>query len=180
MVMLEPRAGVWTIPLTERPHHLPDHPGQISLPGGRLESNETHEIAAKREFCEELGVGHFPAHVVGKLQSIYVFNSDYFVQPFLAICRDAQQYRPCKHEVESLLHFPASLLLAPDNVKVYEFERGKARWTSPVVEFEGHRVWGATAIILAELSVLLSEKRSINSIFEKIASVDSKSGYYYL
>ncbi len=154
LVMLERRQGNWSIPLTVRPEHLPDHPGQVSLPGGRLEAGESHQQAAEREFVEELGCSTFPGKVIGELLPLYVYHSDYFVRPFVAICELELEYAPCPREVECVLHLPVSLLLEGIFTE-REYGRGRATWTATTIDCHGTPVWGATAMMLAELLVLL-------------------------
>ena len=152
LIMLEPSESGWTIPLTERPKHLPDHPGQISLPGGRVEEGENHWDAACREFVEELGTTPFPGNFVGELQSIYVYNSDYFVRPFLAVCDQRLAYAPCEREVERVIHLPVDHLLDDSRLTRQEFRRGKASWESSTIHCDDALIWGATAIILGEFA----------------------------
>jgi 8-oxo-dGTP pyrophosphatase MutT (NUDIX family) len=152
MIMLEASDSGWTIPLTERPKHLPDHPGQISLPGGRVEEGESHLEAACREFTEELGTATFPGEFVGELQSIYVYNSDYYVRPFVAVCDQRLAYVPCEREVERVIHLPMDHLLDDNRVSQQEFRRGKASWHSNTIHCDDALIWGATAIILGEFA----------------------------
>ncbi len=155
MVMLERRSGEWVIPVTVRPDHLPDHPGQISLPGGRLEAGESYQQAAEREFHEELGCTVQPAQILGELLPLYVYHSDYFVRPFIAISPTAYEYRPCPREVSRVLHLPLASLCSPRPIAKHEFTRGLAAWSAPVIPSGDVSIWGATAIILAELVPLL-------------------------
>ncbi len=159
MVMLESNESGWTIPLTERPAHLPDHPGQISLPGGRLEPGESHLEAACREFAEELGTATFPGELVGELQSIYVYNSDYFVRPFVAISPGRIDYVPCQREVERVIHLPVQLLMDDSTLRPQEFRRGKASWLSNTIHYDNALIWGATAIILGEFARIMQSCR---------------------
>ncbi len=152
MIMLEAGEDGWTIPLTERPKHLPDHPGQISLPGGRVEVGESHLEAACREFTEELGTATFPGEFVGELQSIYIYNSDYFVRPFVAICDQRLAYAPCEREVERVIHLSIEHLLDDSRLSRQEFQRGKACWHSSTIHCDEALIWGATAIILGEFA----------------------------
>ncbi len=152
MIMLESSESGWTIPLTERPKHLPDHPGQISLPGGRVEAGESHLDAACREFTEELGTFTFPGEVVGELQSIYVYNSNYFVRPFIAVSEHRLDYAPCQREVERVIHLPVQHLMDDSRLTREEFHRGKASWHSSTIHCEDALIWGATAIILGEFA----------------------------
>jgi 8-oxo-dGTP pyrophosphatase MutT (NUDIX family) len=157
MILLKPTADGWSIPLTERPAHLPDHPGQISLPGGRLEYEEEPVCAAIREFNEELGTASFPGEVVGSLQPIYVFNSDYYVTPFVAVANASFDYSPCQHEVARVIEMPIDQLLGRELYEERQHRRGFAVWKARQITCEGARVWGATAIILGEFAQILRE-----------------------
>ncbi len=157
LVMLERRSGQWVIPVTVRPDHLPDHPGQISLPGGRLEAGESFQQAAEREFHEELGCRVKPEQLLGELSPLYVYHSDYFVRPFVAISPTPNKYQPCPREVSRILYLPLASLCSSSPVATREFTRGLAAWSAPVIHSGDAIIWGATAIILAELIPLLSQ-----------------------
>jgi 8-oxo-dGTP pyrophosphatase MutT (NUDIX family) len=157
MILMEPREGQWCIPLTVRPQTLQDHPGQISFPGGRLEAGETHQQAAEREFGEELGVAPFPGDICGELQPLFVYNSNYHVHPFVAICDRALDYRPCPVEVDRVIHLPLASLTDPTKRESLSSRRGLASWISPSIRHEEDRIWGATAIMLGELAALLED-----------------------
>jgi 8-oxo-dGTP pyrophosphatase MutT (NUDIX family) len=143
-----------TIPLTVRPLHLVDHPGQISLPGGRLNSAETFLDAALRELHEELGIQCDPASILGPLLPLWVFNSNYQLQPFLAIQMGSQPYIPCQREVARVIRFPASILVEQQEFAVRSFSRGQVQWQAGVFSLEEDCIWGATAIVLAELAAI--------------------------
>jgi 8-oxo-dGTP pyrophosphatase MutT (NUDIX family) len=143
-----------TIPLTVRPTHLPDHPGQISFPGGRVESGESDLQAATREFEEELGVKPFPGRVIGQLQPIWVYNSDYILTPFVSVFSGPIQYHPCEHEVARLIHFPVTELLS-STTHVSRISRGSVSWDTNVFRYGDDNVWGATGIVLGELAAIL-------------------------
>lgn len=155
MMMIEPRDGQWVIPLTVRPNHLPDHPGQVCLPGGRTEAGESSIQAAQREYCEELGTLAFPGRTLGQLQSIYVYNSDYIMTPCVAVSDQAQEYHPNPDEVAALVYLPLADLLCPKHHVLKTHQRGQVSWTALGIDACGVHVWGATAIVLAELAAVL-------------------------
>src|SRR5437868_2528042 len=63
----------WSIPAIVRPESMKSHAGQVSLPGGLIEPDETVSQAALREFEEELGTASAELQVVGELTPVYVF-----------------------------------------------------------------------------------------------------------
>ncbi len=154
LVLLEAQQDSYCIPLTVRPKHLPDHPGQISLPGGRREPPESLWDAAKREFHEELGVP-FAGRMLGQLLPLYVFNSNYYVFPFVAVCDSELDYSPCQHEVDRVVQLPIEDLLASERHKTATFRRGRLDWKAPVIPYRTDQIWGATAIMLGELSYVI-------------------------
>lgn len=156
MILLEQRESGWAIPLTVRPHHLPDHPGQVCLPGGRLEPGENVLQAAEREFCEELGLAEFPARTLGELQSVYVYNSDFFLTPCVAVVDHQLDYQANPAEVESIVYLPLEHLFDLNRHVVQIHSRGRLSWSALGIESEGIHVWGATAIVLGELAALLN------------------------
>lgn len=149
-----------TIPLTVRPNHLPDHPGQISFPGGRVEFGEDHLQAAVREFEEELGVSRFPGTMVDQLQPIWVFNSDYWLVPFLSVHLGPIDYRPCDYEVARLIHMPVNELLHGDDRRQGNYSRGSVHWRANAFRCGEDLVWGATGIVLGDLAAILRELAS--------------------
>ena len=165
MILLSsPNPAHWSeccIPLTVRPQHLIDHPGR-SPPGGRLETSENFEQAAIREFCEELGVDRFPGRLIGPLLPLWVFNSDYRLQPFVAIHTGRLDYRPCPREVARVIRLPIAALCGESPptgdtaVQQSRFSRGGVSWRAGIFEYQQDQIWGATAIVLAELAALLA------------------------
>lgn len=149
-----------TIPLTVRPQHLPDHPGQISFPGGRVEEGELIQRAAVREFEEELGVA-FQGQIIGQLSPVWVFNSDYALTPYLAVLVGELAVCPCDYEVERVIHYPVSRLLLDADNDWDDFARGSVRWRANVFRAGDDRVWGVTAVVLAELAVILRQLKKL-------------------
>ncbi len=157
MVLLYPSAGEWHVPLTVRPLELTAHGGQISLPGGSIEPDETDESAALRELQEELDVSPNDVTTLGRLTPLYIFGTKFWVQPWLAVCDRRPAFRPHADEVAELLEVPLSQLRNPAGWnKHVRIVRGLES-TVPHIRVGEHRVWGATAMILGELIALVGE-----------------------
>ncbi len=151
----------WVIPLTLRPPQLLDHAGQVSLPGGRAEGAESAWGTSTREFEEELGVAPKYLKPIGTLPSLYVYASRHRVTPVIGVAEEAPRFAPNPAEVAELLLLPVGALLRPDFTTVETMLRGNSQYQAPGFWVKGHFVWGATAMILAELrSVILQTLRS--------------------
>ena len=110
VLVRDPLRG-WQIPLTRRPTALRHHGGQICLPGGRIESGETPEQAALREFEEELGIRPNIVATCGQLPKQYVYASDNQVTPmvFVALPPDGA-WSPDPVEVDEVLELHLSAI----------------------------------------------------------------------
>lgn len=158
MIALIPgRAGEWSIPLTLRPSQMTDHAGQVSLPGGRAESGETVWRTACREFGEELGCTTEYLQPLGLLTPLYVFASHHFVTPNLSVSSLRPTMNPNPKEVAQVIHLSVSQLISDTINTVGTMRRGTAEFDAVGFHIADHFVWGATAMILAELRQLILE-----------------------
>jgi 8-oxo-dGTP pyrophosphatase MutT (NUDIX family) len=157
LVLLYPQDGDWWLPLTLRPAHLMAHAGQVSLPGGALEPNETSAEAAIREFHEELGDDSQSIERLGQLSALYVQASNYLVTPWVATVRSRPQFVPNPEEVEALIEVRLVDLLDPVRFGGQIREHEGHAYMAPHFLVQSHRVWGATCMILGELVTLLEE-----------------------
>lgn len=140
----------WVIPLTLRPSNLPDHAGQVSLPGGRREGKESSIETACREMSEELGCTTNDLVIAGELPSLYVYASRHSVAPIVAIGTSFPSMNPCLTEVDKVLLLPVDRLLEQEP-EDRELTRGSMRFSAPGMWVEGCWVWGATAMILGQI-----------------------------
>ncbi|MEM6364537.1 MAG: CoA pyrophosphatase [Planctomycetota bacterium] len=104
-------SGRWCLTLTRRPTTLSHHGGQVCLPGGRIEPDETSLDAALREYREELGVELQIQQVIGQLNPIYVFASDNRVETWVVVAQTPSQvWQPDPVEVDQVIEMPVSVL----------------------------------------------------------------------
>jgi 8-oxo-dGTP pyrophosphatase MutT (NUDIX family) len=142
--------GELSLVLTRRPDTLKDHAGQISLPGGRQDMGESLGETALRETCEEVGICDGHIQLLGQLTTIYIPPTDFHVHPFVGWYEGRPAFRLNPLEVAELIPVALLQLRHPDI-------RRQEMWTLRGMEIEvpffqvgEHKVWGATAIILAE------------------------------
>lgn len=164
LLLLYPDAAAWHVPLTVRGSGLRHHTGQVSLPGGRLDHpGESVEDAALREAYEEIGVSPSDVEILGRLTAIPVIVSGHLLQPVVGVAESRPAFTLAAHEVERLIELPVARLLEPDAVAWEERVRSLPPYgvmNVPYFEVDGARVWGATAMVLAEFGALLADEKS--------------------
>jgi len=137
--------------LTERAHHLRQHPGQISFPGGRQEATDISlENTALRESHEEIGLDAKKVQVLGRLGDYYTV-SGYQVTPVIGIVEEAFQPQLDKEEVCRLLSVPLDFLMTRDNFTLQEtlYDNEIRHYYSAT--YENNEIWGVTAGIIVAL-----------------------------
>jgi 8-oxo-dGTP pyrophosphatase MutT (NUDIX family) len=145
--------------LTARPDGLRDHAGQIAFPGGRREDGEAFEQTALRETWEEVGIAPERIERVGALTPIYIPPTRFCCYPFVGAVDRLPPLTLQPEEVARVLHVPLELLLNPATRAVGRWEvRGEAQ-DVPLYRLPGGDVWGATAMMLAELLAVVREPR---------------------
>lgn len=138
--------------LTKRTMHLAKHAGQVSFPGGRIDSEDAHaEAAALREANEEIALDPRQVEVAGRMGN-YVTGTGYSITPVIGFIAPGLTFRPNPHEVEVVFELPVSVLLdpaAPRRERHFSRDRWRDYWVWPHPE---HFIWGATAGILVHLA----------------------------
>ena len=142
--------------LTLRRADLRGHSGQVSFPGGQQElQDETLADTAVRETCEEIGICRELVHILGSLPKFYIPTSHYDVYPTVARCAATPRFQANPDEVEEIFSLALCDLLHPKfkREETWRIEDRDVR--VPYYAVKGHKVWGATAIMLSELEVRL-------------------------
>ena len=159
LLLVYPHAGDWYVPLTVRGSTLRHHTGQISLPGGRLDRpDESIEQAALREAYEEIGLDPAGVEVLGRLTPVPIAVSGHLLHPVVGAAAARPVFTPAAHEVERLIEVSIARLRQPDAVAWEQRVRAQSPeqiQRVPYFEIAGARVWGATAMVLAEFMAVL-------------------------
>ena len=79
---------------TRRRDDLRRHAGEISFPGGRREPGETLLQAALREAHEEVGLPPEDVDVVGALEPVGTFVTNYAIYPFVGVIAPGTAWVP--------------------------------------------------------------------------------------
>lgn len=137
--------------LTQRPTAMRDHPGQVALPGGKLDPGEDAVVAALREAEEELALPRDAVRVIGT-SDLYHTGTGFAVTPVLGVIPPDLPLVPSPSEVEAWFEAPLAMLLDPDSWSEQEifWQGGMRRYYE--LHYEGFRIWGVTAAILLNLA----------------------------
>lgn len=142
--------------LTRRTESVALHKGQVSLPGGAREDREDLEETARREASEELGIALDRIDILGPpLTPLYIPASGFWVTAFVGYCRERPQFSPEPGEVNELIYVPLYSLLDSSIVERETWVIRGEDVSVPFFHINGHKVWGATAMMLSEFAAML-------------------------
>ena len=147
-----------SIVLTERARTLERHGGQISLPGGGVDPGETFEHAALREAQEEIGLATNNVQVLGRLSPLDIPVSGFRLQPIVAMSATHPVFTASDGEVARILEIALDDLMHPASLATETRPRDGLAITVPFFRVSGVKIWGATAMILAEFLTVLGWK----------------------
>jgi 8-oxo-dGTP pyrophosphatase MutT (NUDIX family) len=157
LILLYQHDGVWHFPLMKRTEDGLTHSGQISLPGGSQEAGESLQETALREACEEIGAACAAVDVIGRLSTLYIPPSNFLVTPTVGYVTERPDFHCDPREVAELIEVPLSRLFDRDVVKREPWTLRGVTVEVPFYQIGPHKVWGATAMILSEFSLMLAE-----------------------
>ena len=136
---------------TQRTAHLADHPGQISFPGGKIESSdESPAAAALREAEEEIALCRRFVEPIGYLD-IHMTPFGYRIVPVLARVQPGFSLQLNRDEADDAFEVPLAFLMTPQNHKRKSRDWKGFTLNLYAMQFGGRNIWGATAGILRNL-----------------------------
>lgn len=135
------------------------HSAQVGFPGGKVEKTDKDlKETALRETEEEIGVPIKKIEVLKELSPIYIPPSNFMVYPFLGISKNNLKFVKQDSEVETIIEVSIDDLLNDDSVTKIKVSTSYDRKVEvPAFLLNGYEIWGATAMILSEIKVLLKE-----------------------
>jgi 8-oxo-dGTP pyrophosphatase MutT (NUDIX family) len=140
-----------TVLLTQRAAHLNDHAGQISFPGGKIDTTDASPLdTALREADEEVGLAREFIDPIGYLD-LYGTSFGFRILPTVARVSPGFALRVNASEVDDAFEVPLAFLMNPANHQLHSKEfRGMER-SYYAMPYGERYIWGATAGILRVL-----------------------------
>jgi 8-oxo-dGTP pyrophosphatase MutT (NUDIX family) len=160
LLLVYPHDETVHIALTVRGSGLRNHTGQVSFPGGRVDEGESFEQAALREANEEVGVDPRSVEILGRLTPLHIPVSRYILHPVVGATSMRPAFQRAEWEVARIIEAPVSVLSDPHTTKREVRTRvvnGQSIEVDvPFYAIDGEKVWGATAMVLAEFCAIIT------------------------
>lgn len=152
LVAVSVAGGAPRVLLTKRASHLKHHPGQIALPGGKVDAGDGGpEAAALREAHEEVGLPCAAVTILGRLPG-HETVTGYAVVPILACITVPFDPVPEAGEVAEVFDVPLDHVTRAAAYRVESRRwRGQKRHYF-ALPFGPYYIWGATARVLRGLA----------------------------
>jgi 8-oxo-dGTP pyrophosphatase MutT (NUDIX family) len=137
--------------LTQRAQHLPDHPGQVSFPGGKIDKSDASPLAsALREAEEEIGLDRSFVEPIGYLD-LYLTTLGYRIVPVIARVSPGFSLTLNVSEVDASFEVPLGYLMDQNNIERHSRDWQGMRRHYYAITFGERYIWGVTAGILRNL-----------------------------
>ncbi|HLO91805.1 MAG: NUDIX hydrolase [Chloroflexota bacterium] len=159
--------GKPNIIFTKRVEYKGVHSGQISFPGGKAEKTDKDIFeTALRETEEEIGLKRNDIQVIGILSELYVPPSNFIIYPVVGTLYNKPVYKVDNKEVAKVISVPIEFFLKESSIGLHEvttFEN--LQFHVPGFMIENNLIWGATAMILSELIMVVKNNTTLKSFF---------------
>ena len=158
LILLYEQEGDIRFPLIQRSDYQGVHSGQMALPGGKREGDESDMDTAIREAEEEIGIDRNKLEIIGTLSSFYLIVSNFQIRPIVARTIEVPKLHPQETEVAEIIAARMSHFLDDNYVKERTISPTQGiTLDAPYFDLEGKMVWGATAMMLNEFREILKE-----------------------
>jgi 8-oxo-dGTP pyrophosphatase MutT (NUDIX family) len=159
LLLIYPKNSIAHLALIKRNQYEGVHSSQIAFPGGKFENTDVNlQHTALRETFEEIGIVQENITIVKPFTEVYIEPSNFLVHPFLGFSTNELSFILDKKEVSEIIEIPLTLLLSETLLQTRTLTTSYAQSiTVPAFIINNHIVWGATAMMLNELKVVLQK-----------------------
>lgn len=154
LVLLEKQDKVHVL-LTRRSGQVAHHKGEISFPGGRKDPGDPDLLGtALRECDEEIGLRREDVRILGRLDDVRTRTTGFVVTPYVGVMDYPYAFKVNSIEIDDLIFVPMDLIASlKDGPMVCSSVRSSV--AGPILRYQGHEIWGATARILKGFAELV-------------------------
>lgn len=157
LILLYPYKGKILTAFIQRPDYEGVHGGQISFPGGKREEKDIDLVStALREATEEIAIVPEEIEIIGTLTPLYIPVSNIVVTPVAGWVSHRPDFKPDPGEVEFIIEAELDLFLDYSIVRTRPWTISGEEIDIRYFDYEGHVIWGATAMILHELLAIIN------------------------
>ena len=143
------------------------HRGEISFPGGVMESGDLSLAhTCLRETEEEIGIKAEEITILGALDEVNT-TTGFLVSPYVGIIPQPRRLTLSRDEVESVITAPIAELYKPENQIDFYYFNGRTLQSLTAYRCQGQIIWGATARVLARLLELGREHNLFNGFSDR-------------
>lgn len=162
LALVENYQGEAHLILTSRTQYPGAHSGQVSFPGGSFEEEDADfKTTARRETQEEIGVSDSAYEIWGALSPLYIPPSNFLVHPYLAKAPATLSFVAEEKEVAAIHRISLNRFLDERAISRTQIKLSNGfKLNSPAFEMDGLVIWGATAMMIAEIRALLLQSRA--------------------
>jgi len=161
LILFYPQGEDIYVPLILRPQYDGVHGGQMAFPGGRAELKDKNiQQTALREAQEEIGIKASDVKILGNLTELYIVPSNLLCQPVMGYINYKPDFYPDEREVADILEIPLSVFTNPATVQTRMVETRGYKFETPGFIVDEQIVWGATAMMIAELIEIINQLES--------------------
>ena len=146
--------------LTKRTDTVEHHKGQISFPGGGVESDDrSPREAALREAHEEVGIITEDVEVLGETDDMITLVSNYVIHPFVGVIPFPYDFAINRAEVERIITVPLEVF-HPHNKETrrWSVEYEGVVYNTPAYQYGDDLIWGATARVMENFMEIIGHK----------------------
>ena len=156
LILLYPHNGSFYTVFMQRPDYDGVHSGQISFPGGKQEPSDNDAVhTALREAEEETGIDPQQIRILGTLTPLFIPVSNTVVTPVVSWMEYKPELKYQPDEVVFLFDADIRRFYDPSIIKLMPMKIGPETIEVKYFDYEGNMIWGATAMILHELLVII-------------------------
>ena len=137
--------------MTVRSSQLKRHSGEVALPGGKCEHGESEMETALREAHEEIGANAKDVHIVNILEPL-LSKFKNIVRPIVGVIDPSFSPKIDPKEVSTVFSVPLDIFLRKSLHHSVDWTFEQYPWRVHHFTYEGHAIWGLTALILIHIA----------------------------